>query len=220
MVETHASTAKLRALTRRLVDLQETERRHISRELHDRVGQTLAALRINLHIIRDQLSGAGDGVIRQRTDDSIQLIESAFKAVQDLMYDLRPPMLDDDGLIAAMRWYASEYTRESAIEVEVHGYEFPRLAPPAELALFRIAQEALANAARRANATHVAVDISMDGGDAVLSISDDGRPGSAACGLCTMRERSEALGGTFAKEADEGKGTRIVVTIPRDAPTA
>jgi PAS domain S-box-containing protein len=220
-----ATARKLRALTRRLVDLQEAERRKISHELHDSVGQTLTALRINMDIMRERLSKGGDPLVRERNDDSLELIESAFKAVQDVMYDLRPPMLDDYGLVASLQWYGREYTRRTGVEVDVRDHQVPRLAGDAELALFRIAQEALTNVARHAHASSVAIDISMNGEDVVLAIADDGvgfdredgRSDRAGYGLTTMRERSEALGGTFAIASEENAGTRIVVTVPGGA---
>jgi PAS domain S-box-containing protein len=218
-----AAARKLRALTRRLVDLQEAERRKISHELHDRVGQMLTALRINMHMIREQLPDDGNRVIRERNDDSLELIGSAFKAVQNLMHELRPPMLDDYGLIASLQWYAKEFSRRAAIDVEVREHDVPRLSAQVELALFRIVQEALTNVARHANAAGVAIDVSMNGEDVVLSIADDGvgfdreeGVSERACyGLSTMRERSEALGGTFAIVSEENDGTRIAVTVPR-----
>jgi len=216
---------KLRALTRRLVDLQEAERRKISRELHDCVGQTLTALRINMDMIREEAAKDGNRVISERNDDSLGLIEYAFKAVQNVMYDLRPPMLDEYGLTASLQWYAKDFTRRTGIEVEVHDHEVPRLATQIELALFRIVQEALTNVARHADAVAVTIDVSMNGDDVVLSIADDGvgfdrEDGGtepAGYGLSTMRERSEALGGTFAIVSEENKGTRIAVTVPRSA---
>jgi PAS domain S-box-containing protein len=222
--ETVRITAKkLRALTRRLVDLQEAERRQISRELHDRVGQTLTAMRINMDIIRTQLSKHDETVLRERNDDSIELIESAFKAVQNLMYDLRPPMLDEYGLIASLQWYARQFARRTGIRIEARSEEAFRPPAEVELALFRITQEALTNVARHAGARQVDIEVSVDDKDVVLAIDDDGigfNP-EAGCaekagyGLITMRERTEAVGGTFAVASAEGKGTRITVTIPR-----
>jgi PAS domain S-box-containing protein len=217
------SREKLQALTHRLVELQETERRDIARELHDRVGQTLTAMRINMDMIRTRLADHDDALIRARNDDSLELMESAFKAVENVMYDLRPPMLDEFGLIAPLRWYAKKFTERTAIRVEVGGDDGWRCGPDVELALFRIAQEALNNVARHARARDVAIDLREIGTNIVLTIEDDGvgfdfdaqRTGKKGYGLTTMRERAEAVGGSFEAHSEKGKGTRIRVEVPR-----
>jgi two-component system sensor histidine kinase UhpB len=218
----HATAEKLQALTHRLVDLQETERRDIARELHDRVGQTLTALRINIDMINTRLGERDDPVIRGRNDDSLQLIETAFMAVQNVMYELRPPMIDEYGLIAPLQWYAKRFADRTGIRVEVRGDEDWRCGPDVELALFRVAQEALNNVARHAHARHVTIALEEAAGCVVLTIRDDGvgfdredpaeRPGY---GFITMRERADALGGTFEAFSEKGKGTRITVKVPR-----
>jgi two-component system sensor histidine kinase UhpB len=217
------SREKLQALMHRLVELQETERRDIARELHDRVGQTLTAMRINMDMIRARLAERDDALIRSRNDDSLELIESAFKAVENVMYELRPPMIDEYGLIAPLRWYAKKFTERTGIHVEVRGDEGWRCDPDVELALFRIAQEALNNVARHARARQVTIELREIGPTIVLTIEDDGvgfdfdaqRAGKAGYGLTTMRERAESLGGTFEASSENGKGTRITVKVPR-----
>lgn len=218
-----ATAEKLQALTRRLVELQETERRDIARELHDRVGQTLTAMRINMDMIRTRLAERDDARIRERNDDSLELIESAFRAVENVMYELRPPMIDEYGLVPALQWYARKFTDRTAIRVEVRGDEDWRCRPETELALFRIVQEALNNVARHARARNVAIELREDAQTIVLTIEDDGvgfeggadRTQKAGYGLITMRERAEALGGIFEAHSEPGKGTRIAVRIPR-----
>jgi signal transduction histidine kinase len=220
-----AAEESYRLLTHRLVELQETERRDIARELHDRVGQTLTAMRINIDMIRTRLGERDDALIRSRNDDSLELIESAFKAVENVMYELRPPMIDEYGLIAPLQWYAKKFTDRTAIRVEVRGDENWRCGPEVELALFRIAQEALNNVARHAQARHVVIELRQADPHIVLTIEDDGvgfdreadRTEMTGYGLITMRERTEALGGTFEAQSEKGKGTRITVTVPRQA---
>lgn len=212
------------AFLRRLVELQEAERREIARELHDRVGQTLVALRINMHMVRSRLDEHDDPAIRGRNEESIELVESAFKSVQDVMYGLRPPMLDDHGLVASLEWHAKEVGRRSGLRIDVLGRADLRASADVELALFRIAQEALANVARHAGAKSVTIDVSTDAKSISLAIEDDGVGFSgedglaerAGFGFISMRERAEAIDGTFAIASDEGKGTRIVVTVPLD----
>jgi two-component system sensor histidine kinase UhpB len=168
------TTERLQALTRRLVELQEVERRDISRELHDRVGQTLTAMRINMDLIHTRLAEHDDALIRAHNDDSIELIDSAFKAVENLMYDLRPPMIDEHGLLAPLRWYAKRFTDRTGIRVEIRGDEDLRRGAEVEIALFRIAQEALNNVARHSRAKNVRIELRETAERAVLTIEDDG----------------------------------------------
>jgi PAS domain S-box-containing protein len=219
----HATAERLQALSRRLVDLQEAERREMARELHDRVGQTLTALRINLDLVRRRLEVHPDEEIRERNDDSLDLIDSAFKAVENVMYELRPPLLDEYGLAAPLQWYGKIFAKRTGIRVEVRGDEASRWRPEVELALFRIAQEALTNVARHAKASRVEVEVRQSPAELVLAIHDDGvglgprdlpdnRPGY---GLIGMRERAEAVGGTLEVASEAGTGTHIIVRVPR-----
>jgi signal transduction histidine kinase len=220
-----ASTEQLQALSRRLVDVQESERRQFSRELHDQVGQNLTALSISLDILKTQLAGNGNRAFLTRLDDAAVLLESTAGSIENVMSDLRPPMLDDYGLLPALQWYASEFTRRTGIEATVDGDE--RMARPpqaSEIALFRIAQEALNNVAKHAHAARVHVTLEQLGTELTMSVSDDGvgvdagpapvsrrRPG---LGMVTMRERTQAVGGRFEVGAAPGRGTRVVVRVP------
>jgi signal transduction histidine kinase len=220
-----ASTAQLQALSRRLVDIQESERRQFSRELHDRIGQNLTALSINLDILKTQLSNDESKEFRSRLDDSAALLESTTGAIENVISELRPPMLDDYGLLPALQWYGNEFSSRTGIEVRVHGDErMERLPPATEIALFRIAQEALNNVAKHANAKGVDVKLERPSAEWIMSVTDDGagidaapnpgqrrRPG---LGMVTMRERTQAIGGRFEVEAAPGRGTRVVVQIP------
>ena len=220
-----ASEESYRALARRLVKLQEKERRDIARELHDQVGQSLTATRINMDIIRKHASEKGDAQTRARADDSIQLIESTFKAVQNVMYDLRPPMLDEYGLVASLRWYSRQFTERTRINVEVRGVEDCRCGAEVETALFRIAQEALTNVARHSKAKSVRIELRDTDKETVLTIEDDGIGFDTArdpapktgYGLITMRERAQAVGGTLERTSERGRGARITVRVPRKA---
>jgi two-component system sensor histidine kinase UhpB len=218
-----ANARKLQALTRRLVELQEKERRDIARELHDQVGQTLTAMQIDVGLIRKRLDEHDDPLIRARNEDSLQLVESAFKAVRNVMYELRPPMLDDYGLVASLEWYAKQFTARTGISVEIRGGKGSRCAPEVEIALFRIAQEALNNVARHSHAKSVRIDLRLSPEDTVLTIEDDGtgfdlegeRGEKTGYGLVTMRERADAVGGTFEASSEKTRGTRITVKVPR-----
>jgi signal transduction histidine kinase len=212
-------------MSRRLVDIQESERRQLARELHDRVGQNLTALSISLDILKTQLGGNGSAALRSRLDDAAALLESTAGSIENVMSELRPPMLDDYGLLPALQWYASEFSSRTGIEVTVDGdEESGRLTQASEIELFRIVQEALNNVAKHAHARHVRIALEREGARFTMSVSDDGVGlGSAApsgarqrhgLGMVTMRERTQAVGGDFEIGAAPGRGTRVVVRVP------
>jgi PAS domain S-box-containing protein len=219
------SAAELQALSRRLVDLQESERRELSRELHDRVGQNLTALKINLDMLQTALASRGNGEVRARVDDSAALLESTMDTIENVMSELRPPMLDDHGLAAALDWHARNFSRRTGIAVAVRGTG-PALRPAlqVEIALFRIAQEALNNVAKHARAHRVEIALDHANGECLMSVQDDGigfdgvedasdRP-KPRLGMVTMRERAQAVGGRFEVQALPGRGTQLSVRVP------
>jgi two-component system sensor histidine kinase UhpB len=217
------SAAELQALSRRLVELQESERKELARELHDRVGQSLTALDINFAILRGALSGH-DAALRSRLEDSAALLGSTAQAIENVVAELRPPMLDDYGLRAALDWYAHQFSARAGIAVSVRASgPDQRVAPEAEIALFRIAQEALNNVAKHAQASKVAIVLERRESEYLLSVADDGvglrAPGERAdphrpgFGMVTMRERAQALGGRFQIESLPGGGTELTVRI-------
>jgi signal transduction histidine kinase len=218
-----ASQESYRSLARRLVDLQEQERRGFARELHARVGQNLTAMRGNADLVRARLGEHDDAEIRVRNEDSLQLIESTFKAVRNLMHELRPPMLDEHGLAAPLKWHAKQFTERTGIRVEIDADEAWRCGVETEIALFRIAQEALTNAARHSRARQVSVGLHETDGRIVLTIEDDGvgfdradgAAGRAGYGFAMMSERADALGGTLEVRSGKGQGTCITVSVPR-----
>ena len=223
--ELRHSAEQLQALSRRLVDVQESERRQFSRELHDRVGQNLTALSINLDILKTQLPGESSQAVRVRLHDAAALLEDTAVSIENVMSELRPPMLDDYGLLAAVRWYAKQFSRRTGIEVDVEGDEaMKRLSQAGEIALFRIMQESLNNVAKHAQASRVEIRLEPAGADLVMSVSDDGRGLGTAhgasgrrrpgLGMVTMRERTQAVGGRFEIGAAPGGGTRIEVRVP------
>jgi NO-binding membrane sensor protein with MHYT domain/two-component sensor histidine kinase len=210
-------TAQLARAHRQIVELEEAERRRIAGELHDRVGQTLTALGINLNILKRQLDRGEREEMRRRLDDSSTLVEETADAISDVMAELRPPMLDDHGLTAALQWFAMDFSRRTGIKVHVHGAEAePPLPQEVEIALFRIAQEALNNVAKHAHATHVEIELRTEGPEVVMTIADDGVglvEQGRGHGLLTMRERAEGLGGSFELQALE-RGVRLTARIP------
>jgi two-component system sensor histidine kinase UhpB len=218
------SHRRLSLLSRRLVEVQEEERRALARELHDRVGQTLAALNINLIIINSQLSPEAAQQIGARLNDSMKLVAETIALVRDVMTDLRPAVLDDYGLEAALESQLSKFTSRYNIKVmfEKSDRPIPRLGPSVEMTFLRIAQEALMNIARHSRAETVTLTLRQEEDTICLSIRDDGigieswqeanRPGSH--GLTIMRERADAFGGRLKVSSVPGAGTTVEVTIP------
>jgi two-component system sensor histidine kinase UhpB len=219
------SSVQLRALSRRLVELQESERRELSRELHDRVGQNLTALKINIDMLQPALASHGNEDVLARVADSAALLESTMDAIENVMSELRPPMLDDHGLAAALDWHARKFSKRTGIAVVVHaGEPAAQPAPHVQIALFRIAQEALNNIAKHAGARRAEIALDQENGDCVMSLRDDGvgfDVGENASdklktgiGMVTMRERSQAVGGRFEVQASPERGTRLTVRVP------
>jgi signal transduction histidine kinase len=220
-----AAAQRSQCLTRRLVEVQENERKQLARELHDRVGQNLTALSIDLDILGNHMVLGEHASARERINDAALLLESTASAIEDVMTELRPPMLDDYGLRAALQWYAQQFVTRTKITVTVEGDESTcRLAPQSEIALFRIAQEALNNVAKHANAKNVAMTLTRTAHHVELSIQDDGH-GSvretsgtplrrSGLGMVSMRERCEAIRGTFTFRAVPGTGACVTVKVP------
>jgi signal transduction histidine kinase/DNA-binding response OmpR family regulator len=215
---------QLQSLPQRLIEVQESERRQIARELHDRVGQNLTALGINLDILQTRAEGQDCVEMETRLDDSIALVEATADAIENVMTELRPPMLDDHGLLSALDWYAKAFSRRTGVEVVVRGNAPPRRPGHEfemyEMTLFRIVQEALNNVAKHASARRVEIALGPLGTEYALAVSDDGigfDPAAASRsgrGLATMRERTLAVGGQFDLHAAPGAGTRLAVRLP------
>jgi PAS domain S-box-containing protein len=213
------SAEELQALSRRLVELQESERKLLARELHDRVGQALTALSINLARLQDR---SRTPEVRARLKDSEALLEATVQAIENVVADLRPPMLDDHGLPAALAWYADEFAVRSgvAVSVQAEAEGGERLSPEVEIALFRIAQEALNNIAKHARATRATIVLGRAASDYCMWISDNGigsghaEPRRPGLGMVTMRERAQAVGGSFEISSTPGDGTRLTVRVP------
>ena len=162
----------LHGLTRRLVQAEEAERRRLARELHDRVGQSLSALNINLDIVSRE-SHALTPALRQRLDDSLGLVDSTLQSIENVMAELRPPLLDEYGLGAALGWHAEEFARRTGVRVAVadrNPAESKNARPEAAVALFRIAQEALNNVLKHAKATNVRLEVSATDEELILHV--------------------------------------------------
>lgn len=216
---------QLRALTVRLAESDETKRRALARDLHDQIGQRLTALGINLNMIRAGLDVEQAPQLCSRLDDSLGLLSETTDRVRRVMADLRPPMLDDYGLLPTLHWCGEQLASRTGIHVVTEGSEpQPRLPSSIEDALVRIAQEALTNVAKHAKASQVAMALSHEGDRIRLTISDNGvgydpdrisGASSPHWGLVTMTERAEGLGGHCRVESEPGEGTRVVVEVTR-----
>ena len=220
----HESRKRLQILSQRLVEVQEEERRAIARELHDSVGQSLSALNINLVILDNQISNYADEQIRTRLNDSMQLTAETITLVRDVMSNLRPAVLDDYGLEAALQSYMDQFKSRYGIKIlfEKPAQPIQRLGSSIEMTFLRIAQEALLNIARHAHADQVNLSlwqeenairlVVQDNGSGIESWQDANRPGSH--GLTIMRERAEAVSGNLRVASLPGKGTKVEVSIP------
>ena len=194
------------------------------------MGQNLTALNINLDILKTRLSGDDRAELRSRLEDSISLVASTADAIENVMSELRPPMLNDHGLLPALRWYANEFSQRTGIDAAVSGKEpKQRPAQEIEITLFRIAQEALNNVAKHARATRIELEApSTRAANAsypyrimasALILPDSEAISRPSRGMVTMRERAQAVGGHFEVKAVPGGGTQILVRVrPGDRP--
>ncbi|HLP26103.1 MAG TPA: histidine kinase [Acidobacteriota bacterium] len=214
----------LRLLSKRMVYAQEEERKHFSRELHDEVGQALNAMTMNLAALK-RLTECATPAAQARIDDTVQLVERTIETVHRFARELRPAMLDELGLEAALRACVRGFSERTGHSVEFHGrLEGNLLAPDQRIVIYRVAQESLNNVAKHASATHVDVILWREGGLAILEIRDNGRgflpaprrvePDRQRLGLLGMEERVRLVNGRFHIGSRPGAGTIVRVEIP------
>jgi signal transduction histidine kinase len=217
-----AGQRQTEALSRRLLTMQEEERRRLAVELHDELGQVLTAVKINLCSL-DRVASTGWPA---HLKDVIASVDGAMDRVRDLALDLRPSVLDDLGLSAALRWYVDRFSRTCRAQVQVSVEGVPRLESRIETACFRIAQEALTNVARHSGARSAEVGLRVSAGRLEVAVVDDGiglpvpagpEPArTPGLGLASMRQRAQAVGGDLSVESSGG-GTRVVAALPLGA---
>jgi signal transduction histidine kinase len=222
-----ARTVELARLSGRMVEQHEEERRRLSRELHDETAQVFSAVKMELGLLRERAQPEQAA----RLDQVLGLIDTGIHSIRNVTNDLRPSLLDDLGLLPALRSLVADFADHSGLEAELGApAALPSLSEEAELALFRALQEALANVLRHADARKVAVSISVNDAGVLLRVSDDGRglpPGMSPerlevtghMGLAGMRERITALGGTVRLQPHNGAGALLEVVVPK-APSA
>jgi signal transduction histidine kinase len=209
---------KLKTLSERLLLIQEEERSRIARELHDDLGQSLTALKMD---VVGLVQSPGNTAIRDRI---LQTIDATVSAVQRISAELRPSALDDLGLVAAIESEGQRFEERSGIECELSLPAELEVSPVVSASIYRIVQEALTNVARHSNATRVEVRLRDRPEELLLEVRDDGRGITAAeardplsFGLIGIRERAELIGATVQFEGVEGRGTIVSVRIPRSA---
>jgi signal transduction histidine kinase len=209
---------ELQELSARLVSAQEEERRTISRELHDEVGQSLSALLMEAGNAAARVSPDSTDV-RRHVDSIKRLAEASVQVIRNMSLLLRPSMLDDLGLVPALEWQAREVTKRTGLRVQVTADENASELPDAhKTCIYRVVQEALHNCARHAQARSVKVDVQRQPAQIVLSVEDDGRGFDArrvrGLGLVGMEERVHHLGGALRVHSRPGFGTTIAVVLP------
>ncbi|MGC2673925.1 MAG: sensor histidine kinase [Candidatus Acidiferrum sp.] len=212
------SRLELEALSARLVEAQEEERRSISRELHDEVGQSLGALLVDVGQLT-KLVPAEDRVTHAQITHIKSVAESAVKSIRDIALLLRPPMLDDLGLVPALEWQAREISRRSDMEVEVHSQSVSEdLGDETKVTIYRLVQEALNNAATHASAKNAKVTVVQRPDKIIVEITDDGDgfdpERKRGMGILGMEERVRRLGGAFTIQSAPGKGAIVTAELP------
>lgn len=216
------TTSQLRALSRRVLEVQELERRRVALELHDELGQSLTAIKINLQA-HERFKNQSPSELNA---ENIRIVEEALQQVRRLALALRPSVLDDLGLAPALRWLAEQTMMRSGLVVQVHpSLPALRIAADIETVCFRIAQEALTNIVRHAKATRVEIDVRQDGNLLRLSVQDDGcgfdwlamnqrALAGASVGILGMQERAALVGGQIEVDSSIGRGCTVGFRCP------
>jgi len=215
--------AQLQTLSRQLMQVQERERRQLAHDLHDEIGQAVTAIKMNLQTMQRV---ADTTSIQETLHDSLGILDKILQRVRDLSLDLRPSLLDDLGLVPAVRWYVERQAQRAGLVAEVEAESLlPDLEPDLSVACFRIVQESITNVLRHAKATKIHVVLRQTDQGLDLCIQDDGigfsmperlvtAAGRPTLGLLGMQERAQALGGTITIQSSPNQGTEVRVRIP------
>lgn len=221
--EINSSNEKLQALTDHQERVREEERKRVAREVHDELGQSLTGLKMKIHILKRQASLSGDdnGPIADGLDELIHMTDSTIATVRRIASELRPSLLDDFGLVAAIEYQVQEFGRRTAIASDfVSKSESIDLGTERNTAVYRIVQEALTNIARHASARNVSVELEERPDQINLTIRDDGRgmleatTRGKSLGMIGMHERSRMIGGELKIETMPAAGTTVRLRIP------
>jgi two-component system sensor histidine kinase UhpB len=223
--ELNERNLELRAISEQAINALEEERIQIALTLHDDTGQSLSMMIINLEQLESQIPGDQNG-LRERVSETRKLAQNALADLRKIVYGLRPAILDDLGLLPAIRWYARANLEDAGIMVEVIGNgDIEHLSPRLNSTLFRIAQEAINNIIRHSQANSAEISVVHRGNQVELNVMDDGKgfdPGfvrekavqSHHMGILGMQERAALVGGRIKLTSTPGKGTRIEIRVP------
>lgn len=221
----HESRQRVQNLSKRLLETQEAERRHLARELHDEIGQSLTAIKLSVEALARRVH---DAATSHLADEIAITTGHVLDQVRQISLDLRPPQLDDLGLRAALQWLVARHSRDGGPAIELQAPEiFTCCGTQMETASFRIAQEALTNALRHSNATEIRIVVETRDGFCCIEICDDGHGfdvegartralRGSSLGLLSMHERATLVGGELEIASGEGDGTRIRFCVPLD----
>jgi two-component system, NarL family, sensor histidine kinase UhpB len=207
--------AERRRSGRLVLRAQEEERRRLARDLHDEVNQALTAILLRL----EAASHAAPPELSDELGELKRLVNQAMEELLQLARQLRPTALDDHGLLPALATHVRRFASQTGIQADLETRGEPDLSPDHEIAVYRVAQEALANIARHADATHVKLELDTTGEELELRVSDDGRGFDAGgrrrgLGLSGMTERARLIGGELAIDSRPGAGTQLVMKVP------
>jgi signal transduction histidine kinase len=225
----HLANESLRELSSRLQQSRDEERRHISRELHDSVGQLLAALSMNLAVVQRQTDRL-DSMGARAVSENAAMVEQITREIRTISHLLHPPLLDAAGLVSALRWYVDGFSERSKIKIDIDiPEEFGRLSDEMEIAIFRMVQECLTNIHRHSGGTSGVIRVHQEDRRIVVEVQDQGKgippekqrelssSGRTGVGFRGMRERLRQLGGTLEIRSD-GSGTTVTATLPLREP--
>jgi PAS domain S-box-containing protein len=224
--EVRAGRERLQVLSKRLIEAQETERRRVSRELHDEAGQSLTALKISLELMQADLLTESEKS-HQSLQEAVALANETMERIRLLAQGLRPPELDVVGLDPTLEDYCRDFAVHTRLPIDYAGTELPALPDEVTICFYRVLQEALTNVAKHAHANHVWVALRCNADTLSLAVEDDGQGFDAqtavsvsrqpqSIGLLGMRERLELLGGRLEIKSQPGQGTRLVAYAPRE----
>ncbi len=226
--ESRLMQAQLRNLTRQLLIAQEEERKKISRELHDSIAQILAGINVHLATLNREASLSNSG-LKTRIASTQRLVEQSLEAVHRFARELRPKLLDDLGLVPALKSFLKGFLQRTGIHTEISFFaRVNQLDIVSRTVLYRVAQEALTNVSKHAKAAAVKIVLEELPDGIRMSVHDDGqsfdcenvwRNGKKRLGLLSMRERAEMMGGHFQIESAQGRGTTVTVEIPTPKPS-
>jgi len=219
--ELDESYKAIRKLTGHLQNIREEERTHIAREIHDELGQQLTVLKMDVSWLNKKI-GNTDDAIKEKMKSLLTMLDETVKSVRRISSELRPSLLDDLGLGAAMEWQLTEFEKRAGIKTRfTHKGEDDKLPESVKTALFRILQESLTNVARHSGAKSVEVSFVRDADSCSLSITDNGKgfdkekaADKRTLGILGMKERTSMIGGTYEIASASGKGTTVTVKIP------